>query len=316
MPATRTGRCMTAALLAALAVAAPAAAKTRYKTLATEADFEALAAELLPAAVRYAEADNDAAPPAHDAVKDVEYAPKSAEHLAKALLKGHKDPLARLYVAWQLLRPLERVGDKHLAKLRAPLLQLFGLCRYREMPNWPPHKLAKLTIPKRRMPRLERQRREADRRKLLAEKTAADRAVVKFNRLAAAMQKDLKLLLVRMGQRQADEVLIARLGEEESGDWNTYATTLECIRAEAVRMPGEQAKRYYEALRRLMKRSNEKRTYRDPTRPQYSSEQNSSFAAQPRWFAHEVAKVINLLATSAREPAVIVPQDKKHRRRR
>ncbi len=301
------------AALAAAGVLAGAAigAKKKFKTAATEEDFKKLVADLTAEGESYAESGGEGAPAVSKAVTDLEYGPKAAEHLIKALQTPHKQELARLYIAFQLIGPLDNAADVQLRKLRPALLSLFARCRYKPMPSWPKYKLQRLILPDRKMSKEERKRREQTKAKFLTEKVAGERAVTKFNRLASALQKSLKVLLIRMGEKQADEVLLVRLADEEDSMWNTYHNTLEGIRAEAVRMKPEQAKRYYDALRGQMRICREKRHYADPTRPKYSDKENSSFHTQRMWFAQEAARVINLLATSAKEPAVIVPGEKK-----
>jgi len=294
---------------------APAGAKKKtYQTVKTAEDFAALVEKLTPAAEAFGESDTDQLPPVDESVRGLYYDPGAHEHIGKALLPEQKLPLARLFIAYQVLQPLDRAGDEALLKLRSPLLKLFALCKYQRMPVWPKYKLQQLVLPKRRMSAAERRRLEEAKRKFLAEKTAKERAVTKSNRLADAIQKTLKGLLIRMRDPEADRILLARFAEEELSRWTTYRTTLDGVRGEAIRMSKKQAKRYYDALIEQMRRSRDRREYHDPTRPQYSQTDNSDFHHEKLWFAQETARVINLVSTSAREPAVIVPGDKQPRR--
>ena len=311
MPRGRTlTKIVALAAVAGLTVSATAA-RSQYRTLTTAEDFDKLLAELTVEAEGYAESAGDAPPRVSNAVSDIEYDPRAAEHLIRAIQKPHKQQLVRLHVAYQLMQPLDNAGEQQLQQLRPALMGLSDICRYKPMPTWPQYDLAKLTGPDENVPDEARKRREDARAKFLAKKLAAEKAVVKFNRLADALQKQLKVLLVRMADEQADKLLLASLAEEEHSRWDTFGTTLDAIAAEAVRMTQGQAKRYYDALRQHMRRSDQKRQYLDPTRPTYSHTENSSFANRQMWFAQEAARVVNLLATSAKEPAVIVPGQKR-----
>lgn len=303
------------AAVAALAVTVMGA-KHQYRTLKTADHFDKLLAELTAEAESYAASSGDGPPTTSKAVSGIEYATEAAQHLAKAIQKPHTQQLVRLHVAYQLIQPLDNAGAAQLRSLKPALLGLFEICRYKPMPSWPEHKLQVLAQTDENLSKEARKRREAARREFLAEKKAAERAVVKFNRLAGALQQHLKVLLVRMGSEQADELLLARLSKEELSRWNTFDNTLEVIGSEAVRMAQPQAKRHYDALRQHMGRSRRKRAYLDPTRPVYSHTGNSSFARREIWFAQAAAKVVNLLATTAKEPAIIVPGEKRPRDRR
>jgi hypothetical protein len=311
----RFARRLLAAALATAAAGATAHAGKGLQTLSAPEDFRKLLEVLQGEAETFAQADSDQPPAAHPAVTKVQYDPAAVEPFEQALLTEHKLPLARLYLIYQLLQPLDSAGDEHLAKLRGPLLKVFALCTYRRMPTWPAHKLQKLVLPERRMSKLERQRREEEKRTFLEEKRAKERAVVRHNRTAHAIGKALKVLLIRMRQEQADEVLLARLAKEDDDRWSTYQTTLDGIRAEAVYMRQPQAKRYYDGLLKLYRQNKRKRRYDDPTNPNYSEKENSSFHSREGWFAQESAGVINLVSTSAREPAVVVPGERQPPRR-
>ncbi len=311
----RFARRLLAAALATTAAAATAHAGKGLQTLSAPEEFRKLVEALQGEAEKFAQADSDQPPAAHPAVTKVQYDPAAVEPLERALLTEHKLPLARLYLVYQLLQPLDNAGDEQLAKLRGPLLKVFVLCKYQRMPTWPSSKLQKLILPERQMSKLERQRREEEKRKFLEEKLAKERAVVRHNRTAHAIGKALKALLIRMRQKQADEVLLARLAEEDDDRWSIYQTTLDGIRAEAVYMPQPQAKRYYDGLLKLYRQNKQKRRYHDPTNPNYSDKENSSFHSREGWFAQESAGVINLVSTSAREPAVIVPGEREPPRR-
>ncbi|KKL86505.1 hypothetical protein LCGC14_1944080, partial [marine sediment metagenome] len=90
----------------------------------------------------------------------------------------------------------------------------------------------------------------------------------------------------------------------------TYTTTLSAVKAQAVHMKAKQAKTYYDRILAVARKHPKARPYADPTKPKYSSTANSSFQSRKRHFAAEALRIVNLLATAAKEPAVIVPGQK------
>ncbi|HET6427142.1 MAG TPA: hypothetical protein VFJ30_01945 [Phycisphaerae bacterium] len=301
---------LVAAIAFALA-AAGAAAKKQYATPVSAEDFEKLLQPLAEQAEAYAKQGGDPAPTPGKEMASIQYSVQSGAQLAKALQARHKDPLAEMHIAWQLLQPLSMAGDELLVRLRPAMVELLGRCEYQPMPDWPASILQTLAPDRKDTPKnlveLRRQRREA----ALAQKRNAERAIVKHNRMAQALEQTLKSLLVLMGDEKADQALLARFRSEVQMKWTTYAHTLQAIRGQAVRMKKEQAKVYYDALLDVVREHPKPREHADPTRPAYSDTGNSTFETRPHDVPAETLKVVNLLATSAREPAVIVAPDKR-----
>ncbi|OPX24278.1 MAG: hypothetical protein B1H04_02420 [Planctomycetales bacterium 4484_123] len=316
---SRASRTFLAAMLAVAISAAPAFARRRYLTPTTAEDFQKLLAQLVPEAENYAQAPGDAAPAPSGVMRNVQYTLASAGQLRQALRTKLKDPQAQLYLAYQLLQPLPMAGDDLLLKLRPTLTDMLQRCQYQSMPTWPRATIQLLKQPRKRLPRHLAQLREKRRRAALAQKRTAEQAIVKQNRMANALEKLLKSLLVLMGDEKASQAMLERLSSEVRRRWCTYRYTLEAVRNQAVHMKQDQAKSYYDHILRLAREASGQRHYADPTQPEYRDDGNSSFRSQRLHFAAEALKVVNLLATAARQPAVLLPGEKppkkKHRRR-
>jgi len=305
---------LTAALLAA--AASPAVARKDYEKPTSAEDFKKILTALAAEAEAYAQRPGDAAPTPGKLLEDVMYVPESAGQLDKALQATHKDPLAQLHVAWQLLQPLHMAGNDLLRKLRPTLTKLLDQCTYKTMPTWPTRMLLELKPPPRQLGRDEARRRAKARTAHQAKKHATEYALVKHNRMANALEKTIKSLLVLMADEKADEALLERLGREVDLDWITFEYTLEAVRDQAVHMKKDRAKLYYDRLLAQARKVPRKKAYADPTRALYSETENSTFHTEQKWFALDDLKVVNLLATSAREPAVILPKEPGKRPRR
>lgn len=298
-------------LLAAVVVVggSAAAAKKPYRILTSAEDFDKLLAQLTAQGEAYAQAPGDAAPPPAKAMAGVEYSLESVEHLQKAFKATGKDALADLYVAHQLLQPMHKAGDELLRKFQPVMDRLLARCRYKPMPQWPRAMLADLNPPK-SLPKPAQQARMKRRGEALAKKRAAEQAVVKHNRMVNALEATLKELMVLTGDEKADQALLDQFDREVEQRWCTFEVTLSAVRKQAVRMKQAQAKRYYDRILQRAQRVRGQRDYADPTRPRYSDKDNSSFDTRRRYFAAEALKVVNLVATSAKAPAVIVPGEK------
>ncbi|KPK79055.1 MAG: hypothetical protein AMJ81_13835, partial [Phycisphaerae bacterium SM23_33] len=266
-------------------------------------------AQLTAEAEAYVQAGGDGGPGPSKAVESVEYSAASVERLQGALRFKHKDPLAELYVAYQLLQPLYQAGNELLRKFQPMMNELLGRCRYEAMPNWPRQMLSDLNVPE-KLPKLEQKLRMQRRDAALAKKRAAEQAVVKRNRTVNALEKTLKELMVLMADEKADDAVLERLAEEVKQRWTTFEVTLSALREQAVDMKQPQAKKYYHRMIQQARQIPGQKEYADPARPKYSDKENSSFHSKRMYFAKEAVLVVNVLAVSAREPAVIIPGEK------
>ncbi len=302
-------------LAAALAATATnALARKQLRRPVSEEDFKPIVEALLAEAEQFVKATNDKGPTLSRAVGNLEYVPAAAPALAKALATPHDEPLVRLYVAYQLAQPLLMAGDETLRKLRAVMTDLLEKdCRYLSMPRLSPTVLRQLREPSDKLPPDQRERTEKRRQEARRKKRDAEQAVVRHNRTVAALAATLKKLLVFMGEDDADELLLRQLVREEAARRADYQATLGVIRDQAVRMKGRRAQLYYDRLKEIVKRAggvHRKKRYVDPARPKYSQTANSGFDSVTGDFVVEVAKTVNLMATSAKQPAIKVPGEK------
>ena len=307
---------LSATILALVFAAAPAARKPSLETPKSSGDFGKIVEALKPQAKAFAEDRGDAAPTVSDEVKKLQYVPDSTIALSKALQARHGKPIEQVYVVYQLTQPLKMASDETLRRIKPALIRLLKRhCTYKRFPRWPPGTLRRLVPPAnlpadrlaKEMPKLQKVRQE---------KLAAEKPTVKHNRLVGSLEVSLKTLLILVGDKQVDKLLLERLVQEEAGGMSTCYTTLSVIRTRALKMKQEQAKIYYKALRELADKVGPvKKHYVDPTRPRYSLTGNSSFAGGPSYFIITALQTVNLVATAAKEPAVKVPTAKELDRR-
>ena len=302
---------LSATILALAFAAAPAARKPTLETPKRREDFDKIVEALKPQAKAFAESRGGNAPAVSDVVKKLQYVPDSAIALSKALQAGHGNPMEQAYVVYQLTQPLKMAGDKTLRRAKPALVRLLKQhSTYKQLPRWPSGTLRRLVPPAnlpadrlaKEMPKLQKVRQE---------KLAAERTAVKHNRLVNALEVTLKTLLILVGEKEADDLLLERLIQEEANRMATCYTTLSVIKNRALKMKREQAKIYYKALRELAEKVGPvKKHYIDPTRPKYSLTGNSSFESTHSYFIISALQTVNVVATAAKEPAVKVPTAK------
>ena len=310
---------LSATILALAFAAAPAARKPGLETPRTREDFDKIVEALKPEAKAFAEGGGDNAPKVSDVVKKLQYLPKSTIALSKALQTRHGKAMEHVYVVYQLTQPLKMAGDETLRRVKPALARLLMQhSTYRQLPRWPSGTLRRL-VPPANLPADKLAKEMPKLQKVREDKLAAERPVVKHNRLVNALEVTLKTLLILVGEKQVDDMLLERLAQEEANRTATCYTTLAVIKDRARKMKQEQAKIYYQALRKLADKVGPvKKHYVDPTRPSYSLTGNSSFQATHSYFMISALQTVNVVATAAKEPAVKVPTvkelDKRPRR--
>ena len=302
------------AVTALLAVAslAPAGPKDLMQVPTTPEAFDKIVAQLKTEAEAFAKADDDKAPALSNTIKRVQYSEKSGPALANVLQARHsKELMENLYVAYQLVVPLKMAGNETILAVKPGLLKLLRAhCRYKPMPQWPAASLAALN-PSPSLPPDQLMKKMEQVHELRRQKAAGERPIVKHNRTIHALESTLKRLLAMVGDPAADEELLRRLAVEERSNLGTYEDTLAAIKAEAGQMERARAKRLYQQLKDLAFRVGTRKYYLNPTRPNYSLTGNSAFESRPAYFAVSTLQVVNLLATTAKEPAVPIPDVKK-----
>ena len=299
---------LSATILALAFAAAPAARKPSLETPKSREDFDKIVEALKPQAKAFAEGGGDNAPTVSDVVKKLQYVPDSTIALNKALQARHGKPMEQAYVVYQLIQPLKMASDETLRRVKPALVRLLKQHRtYKQLPRWPSGTLRRL-VPPANLPADKLAKEMPKLQKVRQEKLAAERPAVKHNRLVNALEVTLKALLILVGEKQVDDLLLGRLVQEEANRMGTCYTTLSVIRDRARKMKREQAKIYYKALRELVDKVGPvKKHYIDPTRPRYSLTGNSSFQSTHSYFIISALQTINLVATAAKEPAVNVP---------
>ncbi len=291
---------------------AGAKTKTAFETPTTKAAFEKIVTTLKVEARIFTEAAGDKAPSPSKVVAKIRYSPKSSAPLMKALKAIPGKPPEKLYIIHQLLVPMKKASDETIRPLVPALIDsLQKDCRYKSMPRWPGATLDKLKPSKKKdSPERIKLRNEARRKK-----TTTEQSVVKQNRTVNALEKTVKHLLVLVDEPSADEALLRKIAHEHKKRLATFKETLLVIKSEAGRMKPGRAKKFYDHLKTMAFKDNKQKQYSDPTKPIYKAEKNSSFAFVKSNFAVSTVEVINVLATSAKQPAVKLPGTKPPKKR-
>jgi hypothetical protein len=299
------------AVLLVGASAAPAQQKEPTEVPTTSAAFDEIVQKLKTEGEAFIKADQDKGPKLSTVVKRVRYMKESARHLARALGARQEKPLMKLYITCQLLHPLKAAGNETIRPMKPVLLKLLESdCRYKPMPRWPAGALATLN-PRANLPTDTLMKQMEQIQEMRRKKAAAERPVVKYNCTVREVEQAVKAALAAIGDGAADEALLKRLAMEERSRFLTFGDTLAVIRAQAGKMRQDRAKMFYKQLKSMALRVGKKRSYLDPTKPNYSVTGNSSFQTVPTYFAVATLHVVNLVATPAKEPAVPIPDVKK-----
>ena len=291
--------------------ASVANAKVPLETPTTDAEFEKIVGELKVEARKFAEAKNDEGPPQSSIVAKIQYSPKSSAPLIKTLKSLSEKPPAKLYITHQLVSPMTKASDETIRPLVPILIDMLGKdCVYKSMPGLPRSTLDKLKSSKKESPERIKHRNEARRKK-----ADDERAVVKYNRTVHALEKTVKQLLVLIGDPAADEALLKRLESEKKRRMATFEDTLVVIKSEAGRMKPDRAKKFYDRLKAMAYSDKRQKRYSDPTKPIYKADKKSSFTSRKIHFAVSTLKMVNILATAAKQPAVKIPGEKPPKKR-
>jgi hypothetical protein len=288
-----------------LAGAGMAAAKTIPVVATTPEAFAKLVTQLSAEGETYAETADDAAPAVSKAMSNVQYTADSVAELGKALAGIKASPLAKMYVTWNLLSPLKNAKDEVIAAFLDQLLALLKAdCKYQDMPQLPQGALNALQTPA--------NFRDAVAAKVVAkaraDKAAKEQAVVKHNRMVNALEVTVKTLLALMAQTKADEALLDRFQAEVKDHLATYQESLTAIKEEALLMTQDRAKTYYDRMRKEVDpKQKKKEPFVVATKPEYKDTDNSQFGTVEAVLSADIATVVNVVCTSAREPAIVVP---------
>lgn len=313
-------RYLLTAMILATAVGAgraPAARKP-LQIPKTEEDFETIVRTLKIEAHSFAQADDDEGPTPSKTVALLEYTAASSDALVEVLQADHGEGVEHLYVAYQLCQPLKMSGDEVLRAVRPAVVSLLeDHCKYKSMPHWPATMLHQLRPLAEGLSPGELKAAKKAREQARRKKQAAEWAVVKHNRTAGALADTLKKLLGLMSDKLADELLLRQLNREDARRLATYKVTLAAIRDQAVRMDRERAKACYDRLKAMAMHADGKvKNYLDPARPKYNPAADSRFEYVRGNFVVEALKVVNLMATAAKQPAVKIPGEKTPRQPR
>jgi hypothetical protein len=223
--------------------------------------------------------------------------------LGKVQSKNHAEDL---FIRFQLLQPLRQASTASLRKLIGSAERLGTAAKYEPLPQYTNAQLERLRMPAPGDATPDQVKRiQAEQ----AKKLAADRSVIRNNMLVRRIQRTAMELHLLADQPQADQDIIKTLTNDADKGLVTYTDALAMIDARVTELNATRAKMFYDALKALLaKAGNKTADFTDPAKANYEPERNSTFATEHRMPGADLANVINVLATAARQPAVEVPK--------
>jgi len=305
---------MLAATLALTATAAAAAAEDAEPSVARPARITDLIAVAREEAPRWLQAK---------AVKPPTPAPLARRILpGRAVIRDLTTALQRehsvkgdenLYILYQLLQPARNFAAADLRAFLAQLTAIEAKAAYRPMFHLSRGQLLTLRQAANR-PNTEIDRKAG---KIRDAKREAERQIIKHNLLVRAIRATIARLRIPAADRDADNRVLASVEADLRGRRMTYIDGLAAIWLEVTQIDRERAEILYERLKPLVKQTGRAEVpLADPTRLDSRPEGNSRFEQTRRIVGADVAKVVNVLATAARKPAVAVPAARQARRGR
>lgn len=305
----RSGSVMLALVLASLP--AVAAAQTSLPAAPTApapaADLAPVLEALRTDAQAWAQRETIEPPAVAAAVAALE--PSQATLLALRRELAHaqsRDAAEDLYIRGQLLTPLNRASPEALRPLLPILASVGGAARFDEsLPRYGDAELERLGASGEQAARARERKLELDRQ------------VLRRNLLARQMRRTLLELQLRADLPTADRSVLAAIRRDADDGLVTYLDALAAIEARSTDMPARRAKVFYDELRGLAGAAGGRQAeFVDPTDADLVGDRNAQFRRETRVPGQDVAELVNLLATAAREPAIEVPQAREGGERR
>jgi hypothetical protein len=289
-------------LVAALAADVAQTPEATSPGLATVADLAAVAREEAP---RWLAAEGFAPPTPAPISRRVLPTREVIVDLTAALTETHSaDADEGLYVLYQLLQPARDFAVADLRLLLDTLASVDAKAMYRPMFGLSRDRLVLL------QQAAHQPNTEADRRAkpIRAEKHEAERAVIKHNQLVRGIHATLARLRILAADPQADRQVLAGIEADLRDRRVTFLDGLAAIWSGVTQIGSERAAVLYDGLRPVVQQLGDAQTpLADPTKIDQRPEGNSRFEETQRTVGADVAKVVNVLATAARKPAVAVP---------
>ena len=292
-------------LIAALSAAVTQQPEATNPGSATVADLVAVAREEAP---RWLAATGFAPPTPGPISRRVLPTRAVIASLPAALTETHSaDADENLYVLYHLLQPARDFAVADLRPLLDTLAAIEAKAAYRPMYRLTPDQLVLLQQAA-RQPNTEADRRA---KPIRAEKRKAERAIIKHNLLVRGIRSTIARLRILAADPQADRQVLAAIETDLRDRRLTFLDALAAIWSGVTRTDSTRAAVLYDRLKPvILQLGDAKVPLADPTTLDRRIEANSRFERTERIVGADVAKVVNVLATAARKPAVAVPGGK------
>lgn len=138
-------------------------------------------------------------------------------------------------------------------------------------------------------------------------RSEAFRRTVRYNTLIRYIRANILLLRLLADDRQADQAVLDAIQQDLDQGNITYADGLSAIESAVTEMSQEQALFFYAALREAVGKLGDRNADMLDRMTLGTGVRTNQFAAESRKPGADVAAVVNVLATRARQPAIVVP---------
>ncbi len=241
-------------------------------------------------------------------LKRIRFDEKRVEEFKQVLAEARPDDV-KLFVVNKLCTPLLLAKTETIREILPPLREIHQHSgQFERVPQYSEKQLKTFRYEK---------GDSAERRKLARkrqhEKIQTERDIERHNELVGEFKNQLFELMVYADQPRYDDELLDIIRTEEKKRHWTFTYVLDAIRAEIRHMEQDRAKRLYEKLRVtwVQVRDDAKKKYADLAHVKVNRDKNSEYEIHEEAPGPLVLKVINLLATQAKMPALVNPKGKK-----
>ena len=243
---------------------------------------------------------------------DAESLPTLADVLQPATDEQEQiDEAIQLYVVTRLFQPMLLARQDVLRQALSIVREQYErLGNYEDLPHWTDGELGATARPRRQSGENNQDymRRRDEARALRQEMAAEQRRVQLHNGAVKQLRRQYVRLLLRADEPQADDEVFRMLADAAANGQLDFVDILGQIRSAAADMSRQHAAAYYNRLKEMWTpESMAGQTFVDMGDVATSDRANPSFATQTESPGELLLQTINILAASARLPALAAP---------
>jgi hypothetical protein len=251
-------------------------------------------------------------------IKALTYDENSIGPLSTELRRSRK-PQIGVFVAVKLLQPLLMADRPVIAKAMPVVRGVHSrYARYRKLPNYTKAQLKQFELPAKprgnaeqvlaQVARVERNRQT---------KMAREQDVVWYNKQAVRLEHIYYELMLYLEDSNTDRAIVQTIVKAERQGDLLWHDLVEMVKRHARKLDPARAEFFYEQFKELGERNKWKqRKYRDMDHAKILADANSSFDSEDEKPLFTFWKAANVLATTAKKPALKIPDEKKWKDKR